>query len=204
MATGAKTKYRLALAAYSAARGVKAVVFFGMLWLLGGVELSLRTEPPREFRASVACLALGAAAAMVLFLRARRTRGVTRELATAPGNSQAQGRRSRNFLLVNIGQYALIGASCAALVILRRTDLIVSAVVFIVGAHFVPLAKLFKNPRMYLTGGVLMAWALLYPHVLPIGGWNPLGLSVTGLLLVGSGMWSSIRARGMAERATGS
>jgi hypothetical protein len=192
----------LALSAYSRATGGQFLAFFGVFWLAG--SLLLPQQFPRDPRVSlfnVLAFAVGAVVATVVFFQCRRTKRSTRALALAPGNSHTQARRSRLFRIINAGQYLALGAAALFLMSIHRIDLLIPTGVFIIGAHFLPLALLFKYPFHLMTSSLLMAWAIAYPQCLDSGGWNPLGLSVTGIILLLAACWSNHTAAQLATDA---
>ena len=72
-------------------------------------------------------------------------------------------------------------------------------VIAVVGLHFLPLARLFRYPPHQLTGGALIALAILAPLASgrPDNAWGPLG---TGLILWASAAWA-LSPRAMAGPA---
>jgi hypothetical protein len=63
---------------------------------------------------------------------------------------------------------------------------VVSAITAIVGIHMFPLAKLFRYPLHYLTGGLLVVWATVSVMVLPLD-------QMQGFTAIGTGaiLWFS-------------
>jgi hypothetical protein len=73
----------------------------------------------------------------------------------------------RAFVLVNVAQWATILGAVNLLANLRLNEWIVPAIVLIVGAHFIPLARIFQAPQHRKTGIALMVCAAL-AVVLPV------------------------------------
>jgi hypothetical protein len=190
-----------ALSAYSRAKGAQYLAFFGVFWLVGSLTLSLRVVAHRVFLIDLTVLAIGAPLAATIYVKAQHTKRVTEALAHSLVNEITRVRRARAFRVVNIAQYFALGIAGLYLSRVQRIDQLIPVGIFIIGCHFFPLAFLFKYPFHGLTGGLLIGWALVYPHVLEAGGWNPIGLSVTGIILLLSASWSSLTASRLAARA---
>jgi hypothetical protein len=198
-----ETQCEIAFAAYSRASGVQFLAFFGVFWLSGGLMLPQAQVDHRVFQFDVLIVAFGALLATVIYMRARNTKRSIVSLATSPLNAQLAARRSRFFRYVNFGQYLALGIAGLWLSYIHRFDLLVPVGIFIVGAHFFPLAVLFKYPFHFATGFCLVVWAAAYPHWLAAGGFNPMGLSVTGIILLLSAGWSSHTASKLAMKSRG-
>jgi hypothetical protein len=194
-------QHELALSAYSRANGVQYLAVFGVFWLIGSLTLPLQVSDHRIFSFNVAALAVGAPLAVLVFLWARRTRQATQALATSPANEASRARRTRLFRTVNVAQYLALGLAGLWVSYVHRIDLLVPIGIFVVGAHFLPLALLFKYPFHVVTGLVLIGWSLSYPRLFAGGGWNPVGLSITGIFLLVSACWSAFTASRLATRA---
>lgn len=196
---GVKKTHELALATYSRATGVQFLTGFSVFWMVGSVILP---QPQVELRViifDVVVLAFGGALAAAIYLRARRTKRDVSSLALSSLNAALQARRSRIFRWVNAAQYLGLGLAGLRLSAMHRFDLLVPTGIFIIGAHFLPLAILFRYPFHLATGIVLIGWSLAYPHLFALGGMNPMGLSVTGLILLLSACWSSYTASTLAQ-----
>ena len=105
-------------------------------------------------------VAVGLVAAVTLGLLA-----LEREPKTAQ-----KARRERWFHIMNGGQW------------------VVPAAMFVIGLHFIPLARLFSNPAHYVTCGALMAVAAGYPFM--AGPASAVGALLAGLVLWGSAVWA--------------
>jgi hypothetical protein len=126
------------------ATGVTFYSFFGVGWLLAGVG---------HFGGTVTGVvgALGLLLALGLVRAARRVR------PTAGGEADADltAARRRRFGQVNAVQWALIaavGVGCAAGGV---PALIMPLVAVVVGLRFLPLARVFAEPRMIVPGALL-------------------------------------------------
>lgn len=196
-----KKTHELAFSAYSRANGVQFLAFFGVFWLAGSVLLPLQSPPPFAFAFDLTALGCGAVLAILIFRRAQATKRATRAQALSPLNASLQASRSRGFRWINAGQYLALGVAAVLLLRVHRSDLLIPVGIGIVGVHFLPLAGLYRYPFHLVTGALLVVWAMVYPHWSPLGGWNPFGLSITGLILLGSAGWSSYTAARLAAAA---
>jgi len=144
----------------------------------------------RSFEARAAALAAVAAATSCLFAfvygRFRRHRpALGREPASA-----ADRRRDRWFHAINAGQWIAILVAGNVLANIGLSAWVIPAAMFIVGLHFLPLARLFRNPPHYVTGGALMLLAAAYPFVAPSGAGSPIGALGAGAVLWASALWA--------------
>jgi hypothetical protein len=70
-------------------------------------------------------------------------------------------RAFRKFFWVDAGiAWGLAGAAVFARARFGRFDLIPQALGVIIGLHFLPLVKIFRAPRYYWTGGIMVIAAL--------------------------------------------
>lgn len=166
-------------------RAIGAIIFtiFGGLWLEAWVWFS---QPDHWWRYLLVAV-IGAALLGAALRSYRRHRPVD------PGNTETeQERRSgRLFHLINIGQWVviLIGVN-----VLNNTGLgawDIPFIILVIGAHFLPLAHLFKRPTHYVTGVALVLFALIYPFIAagPQSTVGPLG---AGLILWASAAWAIV------------
>lgn len=142
-------------------------IFGGVWWLLG--------SGPVPGVGRLVVLAVGAVALLALLgagWRARRSRPPSpRDPAAAAVGVP--------FALVNVGQGIAIAAVALGAGAADRAELIPALVCFVVGVHFLPLAGLFDVPRYRVTGGALVALAVVTFAVvptlsLPAGAWQAL------------------------------
>lgn len=104
--------------------------------------------------------------------------------------SPKRRRQMRVFQIVNAAQWVLISVVA---IVFANTGLAlwtIPAAIFIIGAHFLPLAKLFDYPPHYLTGMAMMLLAALYPLLATNGPSSAIGCLGAGLILWGSAAWS--------------
>jgi len=134
------------------AQGVLVMTSFGLIWAV----VAASAAPSTVALIALVILAAGVTAAVAvtaLRLAARSAaRGTTRRVAASS---------QRVFGLVNAGQTALILIAVFGLVKAGRPGLIPAAVCFVVGLHFLPLARVFDVAVYWLTGGVLVAVAVV-------------------------------------------
>jgi uncharacterized membrane protein len=167
-----------------AGRAVGALFFFafGGAWICLWALNALVSPWPVVVAVVVVSLALLALAYKVYRANAAAMRAVA-------DTSQAK-RRSRLFNIVNAGQWVLIFVVASVLANTGHADWIVAAVIFIIGLHFLPLARVFAYPSHYLTGSALMILALAYPMLAPSGSQSPVGCLGAGLVLWASALWA--------------
>ena len=84
------------------------------------------------------------------------------KLMRAAGRRQREPRNpqlNRAFGWINALQWIAIFVVVQILIRLHLDAYTVSAIAGIVGLHFFPLARLFRNPVHYVTGAAMVAWA---------------------------------------------
>ena len=184
----------IAQEAAGAGRAVGAMFFsvFGGLWVTLGLAQVLAHPPAWVWL-------LPALPALALLGRAvtvfRRHRGARAALGSQPEVKQ----REKLFHRINAGQWIAIFVLGNALKWLGLGAWFIPMVIAVVGLHFLPLARLFRYPPHQLTGGALIALAILAPLASgrPDNAWGPLG---TGLILWASAAWA-LSPRAMAGPA---
>jgi hypothetical protein len=149
---------------------------FGATWLAGACYLYLGAGPA----ASAAILAvvvgaIGIAGCSLATFRARR-----RVYAGTP--DPAGGKRIRRSLMqVNAAQWSLIGLVILVMNASGHAEWIMPGVVFLVGMHFFPLARIFGYRGYDLTAACLVLVAVL--DSLTSGAHAALTLFATGAIL---------------------
>jgi hypothetical protein len=133
-------------------------------------------------------LALISFSALSIFAFALKVYRANREAHAELSESPEQKRAGKIFNIVNAAQWALILLVGNILNNLGHPEWVLASVMFIVGAHFIPLGSVFKNRSHYLTGGVMMLWAVGYPFFLKGGAANPMGCLGPGLMLWASAL----------------
>ena len=162
--------------------GALFFALFGALWLLNADHLAHQQGWIAIALVLVVTLLLCLSAWRVL--RARRS--AMRALRDTP---QAQ-RMRRHFRAINGLQWIVVSA---VVLLLHRFNLeawIAPAIMFIVGLHFLPLARVFRYRTHVLTGAVLIVTALVYPIASAGGPASPLGSLIAGVTLWLAGLWS--------------
>lgn len=127
--------------------GVGFYALFGVGWLMLGIG---------HFGGTFVAvgLPLGLLVALGLML------GAKRRLGDAVGGPPEPHQRKR-FAQVNAAQWVLIGVVAVAFGTTGHPVLIPPLVAVIVGAHFLPLARAFAQPRMRVTAALLIAVGLV-------------------------------------------
>ena len=110
-------------------------------------------------------------------------------LALATPNA-AERRAMRWFHIINAAQWTAIPVVANVLNALGHRDLVIPAVIMIVGLHFLPLARLFHYPPHRLTGWALIATAVFEPVIMGTNMNHPAGTAITGLVLWLSALWA--------------
>jgi hypothetical protein len=73
---------------------------------------------------------------------------------------------------------------------------IMPMIIFVVGVHFVLLAKVFGTVTHAVTGIVMMGFAVTYPFLATQGPTSPIGLLGAGLILWTNALWAVRRSHG--------
>ncbi|MHB1937411.1 MAG: hypothetical protein ACYCOR_12600 [Acidobacteriaceae bacterium] len=149
---------------------------FGMLWIVIGLVVSGRKDP--WMFAVLACFLLAIVAISIQTMR--RTHG---HLDRSEANREPKKKMNRQLGLVNCLQWGLIFLAVYGLEYLKLDNWILPAIIFIVGAHFVPLARLFEIRTYYYTGAAMVAWAILDPFLFIAGKDDWIGGVGTGAIL---------------------
>ena len=148
--------------AFGLAIGNLFLGIFGMVWIVIGLVVGGRKDP--WIFAGLACFLLAIVAVSIQTMR--RTHG---RLDRSEANREMKKKINRQFGLVNCLQWGLIFLAVYGLEYLKLDNWILPAIVFIVGAHFLPLARLFEIRTYYYTGAAMVAWAILDPFLFIAG-----------------------------------
>ena len=135
-------------------------------------------------------IAVGLVAAVTLGLLAmvyRRYNEHKLALEREPRTAEKE-RRDRWFHIINGGQWVVILVVMNVLRNVGMAEWVIPSAMFVIGLHFIPLARLFSNPAHYVTGGALMAVAAGYPFL--AGPASAVGALLAGLVLWGSAAWA--------------
>jgi hypothetical protein len=89
-------------------------------------------------------------------------------------------KEKRIFNIVNIAQGVAIFLAANIAKNIGHPEWFVPAFIFIVGAHFIPLAKVFHSRRHTVIGVAMMVWALAYPQLAQVA------------LLIRSAVWARV------------
>ncbi|MGH9394543.1 MAG: DUF7010 family protein [Terriglobales bacterium] len=179
---------------------------FGGLWMLAALN-SLSW---------VWLVACDVVPASLLALRSISLIVTSRELAAAeppPSTEEAAAARrlGRRFGWVVMIEFGAIAIAANLLAQFGRADWILAAIGFIVGAHFIPMARVYKFRLYYWTGGIEMALcgaiALLMRQRLPLadplfGLVMALTLWATVVLLLAQGAHLAARVKAAAPSAS--
>lgn len=161
---------------------VGAMIFsvFGSGWLLAWAI--------RSFAQAAWMCALISGLGLALFITAFRQYRRNREAHAAVVETPESKKGKRIFNIVNIGQGVAIFLAVNVVNNIGHPEWFVPAFIFIVGAHFIPLAKVFHSRRHTVTGVAMMVWALAYPQFAQAGAADPVGCLGAGLILWASAL----------------
>jgi hypothetical protein len=176
----------------SAGRAIGAMFFsvFGGVWLCVWAFRSFAAPWPIAIAIAIVTVVL-----LAIAWRVFRASAAAKQAAA---ETPEEKRRSRLFHIINAGQWVLILVAINVLARMGMSAWIAPAMIFIVGLHFIPLARIFDNPPHYLTGLALMGLAMIYPLVAPTGANSPVGCLGAGLILWASAAWAVIHGAGEA------
>ncbi|HEX7090112.1 MAG TPA: hypothetical protein VF192_08240 [Longimicrobiales bacterium] len=201
--------------------GAMSLACFGAVWLAAACLMSVGAQP--VILAGIACGAVCICLVARHQLREYRRRPTARveppATAGEPPTTAAEppaiaaeppaiaaaepppgAHLGRAFHIVNAAQWILIAAAAAGLGRAGHPEWIEAAVVAIVGLHFLPLAAVFRHPRLYLTGAAMITLAVVYPLTAADGPASPIGCLGAGLILWASAV-ADLVVDGTAERA---
>ena len=170
---------------------------FGMVWIVLGLKSAEKMNPLVLTLLSGFLVALVVASMYIM----RRTYGL---LDRSQANRTAQKKINRQFGLVNFLQWSFIFAAVFGLPRLGLTRWIVPAIVFIVGIHFFPLARLFKARMHYLVGAIIVAWAIIDPILFSAGEADSMGAIGMGAILWAGAAFACSRAFHLLRRISSS
>ena len=159
----------------SAAIGSMIFSIFGSAWLIAWSIKSYGIRPVLWGFVAI----MGSS----IFLIAIRQFKRNQTAHAADSDSPESKRSSRIFNIVNIGQGIAILIAVNVTNNLGHKEWFIPVFIFIIGAHFLPLAVVFKATRHYITGIAMILLAVLYPHFANGGAANPVGCLGTGLIL---------------------
>ena len=167
-----------------AGRAIGAMFFS----VFGGAWLALWSHS--EFPESISVLLAVLAVTILLLWRAYVTYKFNSLALKREKDSIENRRKQRVFNLVNVGQWVAIFVAAGILLMAGLENLILPAVILIIGAHFIPLARLFNYTPHYITGAAMMLLAVTYPLVAPEGPTSSIGALGAGLILWLSAAWA--------------
>ncbi len=163
--------------------GAMFFAIFGGAWL---TYWSIQTRP-----GSIMALALIIVLTVLVFGLAFNQYRQNKDALQAEMDRPQRQRAGRLFNIINAVQWTaiLIGANVLANIGLKEWT--IPFMIFVIGLHFLPLARIFSNSPHYVTGGALIALALTFPLFLPGGPSAPIGSLGTGLILWASAVWAT-------------
>jgi hypothetical protein len=189
---GAADSGKTAEAISGRATGVLFFAGFGSWWLLNGISAMHRLNPVSLAAIATICAALAVPAAMLL-------RSTSRAFEANGAGERDSPEARRAFRRVNLTQWAAIVAAIALFNAIHKQEFLTTAITFIVGAHLIPLARVFRYPAHTATGTLLMAWATLIAVAFPAEIMPSVGALGTASILLGSAACTLAGARRAAR-----
>jgi hypothetical protein len=168
-------------------RAVGAMMFFvfGAVWLEGWARQSGAGWP--HYVAIAAAIAVAGLALAAMAWRRFRRHAAAR---ARHGATPERRRIDRLFHIVNAVTWTVIVIAGNVLANTGRGAWVIPMAIFVLGLHFLPLARIFRNPPHYLTGAALLVLAVLYPLLASGGPSDPVGFLGAGLVLWLSALWA--------------
>jgi hypothetical protein len=155
-------------------QGILVMTAFGLGWAIVGITGLVSAGAAR-----IVLYALAVAAAVAVALVSFRFR--SRPATAADARRRVSPNAGRYFNLINAGQTIAVLVAVFGLTKAGVPGLIPSAACFVVGLHFLPLARIFDVPRYRWTGAQLIlvaaAGVTAFAYGAPIG----VVLAVVGL-----------------------
>lgn len=134
------------------AKGALFFLSFGTVWMFVGLK-----QMNHATRGAVLALGIGSVLLLGLTLLLMRQ---SRDLPRGNTSAGEEARMQRMFNAVNIIQWVAIGTAIVILDLLHLQEYIVPAIAIIVGLHLFPLASAFGYMQHYVTGILLVLWAV--------------------------------------------
>ncbi|HVN47855.1 MAG TPA: hypothetical protein VMU30_03425 [Bacteroidota bacterium] len=168
---------------YRAKRSIGALFFsvFGGIFFLVGAVRGYGVSP------ILLGIILVCTAGIVAF--AYGTYSVHKSALAQESETPEKKRADTLFHIINAGQWVVILIGGNVLANIGLSSWILPMATAIIGLHFLPLAKLFRYPPHYITGCLLLLWAISYPLILPLGGENSFGCFGAGFILWASALY---------------
>jgi hypothetical protein len=165
------------------ATGVLFFAGFGSLWLYNGISAMHRLNPISLAAIGVIFAALFVPAVLLL-------RSMSKAAHADGAGSLDSPEVKRAFLRVNIMQWAAIITAVVLFSAIHKQEFLATVITFIVGAHLIPLARLFRYGAHYVTGALLMAWATVIAIAFPGEMMPTVGALGTATILLGSAAYT--------------
>lgn len=172
--------------------GVLILTGFGTVWMTLGLRAMGRD--------SVWTASLTGAFALLLVVMGLRLLRLARELCRAALRTEDEARVRRMFAAVNIIQWVTIAVAIVVLNLLHETAYTVPAIAIILGLHLYPLAASFRHAQHYVTGALLVGWAVACIALMTPQQVQGLGSVVAGMIvLVSAAVTVAMSLQGVAQ-----
>jgi hypothetical protein len=155
--------------------GVMFLAFFGTWWMVAGLNGIL------GIKLSLLSAVIGVGLFAAGWRQSQREEREPDAVDAARAGIDAQ--RAKMFRNVNIAQWGAIVCLLVVLNLAHHVEWIMPGIMAVVGLHFFPLAKLFRNRSHYVTGTALVALAASYPFVTAQGPGSAMGPIGAALIL---------------------
>jgi hypothetical protein len=165
------------------ATGVLFFASFGSLWLYNGISAMHRLNGISMAAIVVIFAALFIPAVLLL-------KSMSKTAHVIGADSRESPEVKRTFARVNVMQWAAIVAAIVLFNAIHKQEFLATTIIFIVGAHLIPLARLFHYAVHYVTGALLMAWATVIAIAFPGEMMPTVGALGTAAILLGSAAYT--------------
>ncbi len=172
------------------ATGAMFFAGFGALWMAGWSMQWRQGIDPIVLTAVILC---GVLIYLDGFAQYRRVLAAPAEAPTWSATEADAARQT--FRRVNLVQWVGAVVLIVVLNFAGYAQWIEPGIILIVGAHFIPLARVFRSRRHLYTGAALIAVAVIYPFATAQGTTSPLGCLGAGLVLWISALFALARLR---------
>ena len=155
--------------------------------VFGGLWLALWANDQYPGFVALLIVASCTAALLAVSYRVYKANSLARKANAQTPESRLMSRR---FNLINGLQWGVIFLVAFALSRTGNARWILPMIIFVVGVHFLPLARVFEYRPHYVTGAALILLASIYPIAAHDGPEDAIGALGAGLILWVSAAWA--------------
>jgi hypothetical protein len=135
------------------ATGALVQTCFGAGWLGWGMGVANAFSPATTVLFDAVLLVLIVGSVVLL----KKGKAISRRAAPA---TPQENRFGRSYWIVVVTEFVAIGVAVGLALAFHRAELMPVGIAFIVGVHFLPLARIFRALIYYFTGSAVAAWSL--------------------------------------------